>query len=280
MLATSILAGTILMAAPSVLVYNAAQGTSTPVQGGFTLIFDIAGPPEIVGKLRSANVILGIEELQIRESGRRTILSASPQGSLVRLAVDKATVSGTFHGKPFQYEFTSGPPPANLQQDPVRQLAFALSIGGRNFTLGPKGEYQSGGADDDAGAEAMAVIIDAPVRLPDQPVDVGQQWTREWGGARRHKENDGVFRYKQTATLKSLDKGRAVIAFTTTGRLDIPEGKNTQNEETVVDARGSVTLDVKTGMIVSTQSAGTLTTAFQGGALTLTRRIEASFAEK
>lgn len=281
MLVRSLLVGSLLTAmaaAPTMLVYSAKQGVSAPAQGGFTLLFDIAAPPELVAKLRNANVILGIEKLQIRESGRRSILSTSAQGALVRLAPDKATVTGTYQGKPFKYDF-AGAPPADLAKDQVRQFAFALSMGGRNFTLGPKGEYTSGSTDDDAAAEAMAMMIDAPVRLPETAVDVGQQWTREFAGNRKHKETGAVFRYKQNATLKSLAQGRAVIAFTTSGRLDIPPEKNTEKEETTVQTSGSVTLDMKSGLVVASTSTGTLTTAFQGGAIKLTRRIDASFSE-
>lgn len=270
---------TVLMAAPTVLLYNAKPGASVPVQGGFTLTFDVVGPPEITTKLRAANVILGIDKLQVRGMGRRTVVSASSQGNLMRLAVEKANVSGTYLGKPFKYDFAGPTAPATLQKDEVGQFAFAISMGGRTYTLGPKGDYLTGSADDDAAAEAMSVIIDAPVRLSDTAVDIGQSWTREWTGARRNKDNGGVFHYKQTATIKSLVKGRALIDFSVSGRLDIPADRNPQKEETTLELTGTVTLDSTTGMVVASRSSGTVATAFEGGTLRLTRRIDANFTE-
>jgi len=128
----------------------------------------------------------------------------------------------------------------------------------------------------------MGLVIDAPVRLPDSAVELGEEWTREWIGAKRQRDNDGIFHYRQTASLQEIENGsqRARIIFETTGRLEISPDRNSGGEETVFEAKGSIVLDLKTGQLAVTDCSGTITSEFKYAGLKIVRGIEAKYEEQ
>ena len=156
-------------------------------------------------------------------------------------------------------------------------------MGGRAYTITAKGEYSSGDLDEDAQGEALSLLIDAPVRLPDQPVSVGEEWTTEWTGDRQQKEHEGVFKYRQTAKLEEIVENgsrRAHITFEINGSMEIPPESNPQQEETLMTVIGSIVLDLDSGLIVANKSSGTITTELKSVGLKLVREIESNYEEK
>ncbi len=273
----------LLMAGPETLSYRGKSGDSIPTQGVFTLTLDILGPDAVTGQLRSENTMLFIQRLHVHGEGSRVITSSEEKGNNVQILFDRARVEGTYDNELYQFDFERTSPPENLQKDQFLLFSWALSMGGRHYKLGPKGEYFTGDPNDDAHSEAVNLLIDAPVRLPNHGVKVGEEWANEWTGVRRQEDNDGAFHYRQTASLQEIVENgsrRAHISFETTGRLQIPPGKNTNGEETLLEAKGSIVLDLENGLVIATNSSGTVTSEFKASGVKIVWWIEAKYEEK
>jgi hypothetical protein len=124
----------------------------------------------------------------------------------------------------------------------------------------------------------MGIIVDAPVRLADHAVTVGEEWTTQWSGSRQVK--DGVFRYSQTAKLVEMIDGPPAVArisFTTTGTLEIPAEKNIQLEETKLESKGTVSLDLTTGLVTSVVSSGAILTELKKLGLQIVRQMSVTY---
>jgi hypothetical protein len=253
-----------------------------PLSGGFTLNLDVQGPAALVSQVRASAPILSIERMQVSGNGGQ-VISANSQGSDVQVAFEKARVEGIYKSKPFQFDFEQSNRPKNLEQDPLQLISWVYSLGGRRFSRGVLGEYTIGDEKTDAQTEAMGVIIDAPVRLPEGPAKVGDEWTSEWKGARAESETQGVFRYRQTAQLRKIEEGespRAHIGFSTSGQLEIPAGRNeSRGEATVMNAEGTILLDLLTGRVVSSETSGTITSDFRVG-FKIIRGIKTKYEER
>jgi hypothetical protein len=273
-----------LLALQETLTYRPAPGQPKPVTSEFTYNFDITGPAALVGQLINSNPVLSIKEIRATRTGKLSVTAGANNTSHVELTFEKAHVNGLNGDKPFEVDLDSTtsltPQDLTSAQQAPRILSFVLSMGKRDFLLGPQGEYSLVDTKQDAQDEATGTIVDAPVRLPAHAVSVGEQWTSEWIGNVAHKKNGGKFHYKQTARLAEIVPGpapRARITFATTGALDIPAGKNPQNEETVLDAKGFILLDLQTGTVVASESAGTVTTDMKGASLKMVLRATAKF---
>jgi hypothetical protein len=192
---------------------------------------------------------------------------------------DHASVEGTFDGKPFRFEFDLDAPPEGLKENPLQQICWNLGMGGRRYTLGPQGEYLVGDLKGDAHGEAMALAIDGPVRLPDAAVAVGQEWTTEWVGALRQQKSDGVFHFRQSAKLEQIEDAgsRAHITFATSGPLQMSPDRNAAGEETLLDAKGSIVLDLAAGLPAIIESSGTITTQLKGAGMKMVRAIASKY---
>ena len=91
--------------------------------------------------------------------------------------------------------------------------------------------------------EALDLAANAIVRLPEKPVAAGEEWTLEWKGAHKQKDNEGIFAFKQKAKLERIEKPVARLSFEITGKLEIPEAKRDKNaeiQETRFEAKGIV----------------------------------------
>ena len=273
-----------LIAGSETLTYRPAPGPPKAVKSEYTYDFEMTGPATLVAQLVKANPMLSIKQIRATRTGQLSVTAGANNGSHVELIFDTAHVSGLNGDKPFQLDLDKGIDPMSMDlkspQEAPRVLAFVLAMGKRDFLLGPQGDYSLVDTKQDAQGEATGIIVDAPVRLPPNAVNVGQEWTSEWIGKAADKKNGGKFRYKQTAKLAEIVAGptpRARITFATTGTLDIPAGSNPQNEETILDATGFILLDIQTGTVVASESAGTVTSDIKGAAVKLVRRTTAKF---
>lgn len=273
----------VLMAATPAAETLSYQGKAlepVPVHGLATVGFDISGPKALTEKLLASNVMLSVQKLQATTEGHRTVSASDGKTRTIQYLVDKAHVDGTFRNKSYQYDFVKASPPVDLQQDQLRQFSWAFSVGGRNFKLGTNGEYITGDDKDDAQGEAMGVIMDAPVRLPNHPVQAGEEWTAEWRGDRRAKDNGASFQYKQKGKIVQFTDAaprRARIAFETTGRLDVP---NPQTGETILESKGAIVLDLTSGVVVAQESSGTITTDVKSAGLKIIIKVDAKYEQK
>lgn len=259
------------------LVYKGKPGESANARGGFSTTLEISGPQDLARQLRGSNAMLALQQLVVSGAGRRSITDAGAQKIGVQILFDTAKANGTFNAKPFTFDFDRNARPATIDQDKLQQICWGMAMGGRHYSLGPKGEYLNGDASADAHGEALAVSIDAPVRVPDEPVAVGQSWTTEWSGARKQKESGAAFLYRQTATLDAVDGSKARLAFTLNGTLVFSSQPSPQREESKLETKGIVVLDLDTGMPASIRSEGVITTELKVAGIKLVRGVSSNY---
>jgi hypothetical protein len=268
-----------LVLAPQSLVYKPTAAEPRPITSTFTYALKFTGADALVAQLQSSNPILSVSELRATRKGKLTI--DGEKDSHIQVTFESSHVEGLVAAKPFQLDFAPGAPAPAMQdlstpQKVAQLVSWGLTMGPRNFTLGPTGDYSLVDTQQDAQGEATGVIVDAPVRLPGHAITAGGEWTSDWIGKRPQKNNGAVFKFHQTAKLLDMSAGpspRAHISFVTTGTLEVPPAKNPQGEVTSLDAKGTVTLDVASGVVVGIDAAGAITTELKQAGLKIERRL-------
>jgi hypothetical protein len=256
------------------LVFKGTPGESVPVRGGFTTTFDVSGPPILTRQLTGTNPMLALQTYRMSGEGRRTV-EADERGCAVRIMYDHAHVEGIFGSKPFDFD-VSPAMPENFKEDKLVEIAWGLAMAGRHYLLGPKGEYRPAKAATDAHGEAFAMLIDAPLRLPEEGVNVGQEWTTEWAGECTHKDTGATFHYRQTAVLEELINGQSArITYSTAGTLEFLGKPSPQREGSVFEAKATMVLDLQAGLPVMVETSGTLTTELKQAGVKMVRGTSA-----
>jgi len=261
-----LMGGIMLMAMSENLVYR-TNTEVTPIQGEMIYEAKVTGPEALTTQLLASNSALSIQHLKTLRTARR-MPAPSGVADSVEIVVDTAQVEGRAADKPFHFQFAQPAAPAGVAADPVGQFAWGLSMAPRRYTLGPKGAYRLTDAGQDAQAEAVGVIVDAPVRLPDRPVGAGDHWTTEWNGIARKKDG-GIFHYQQRAVIEEIvgASERARISFSTSALMYDASGKPLQGEETKLDAKGAILLDLRSGVVLHVDSTGTMSTEIKTAGL-------------
>jgi len=246
--------------------------------GAFTYALHVKGFAIHVNQVRSSSPMSAIELLQATRHGRRVMSAGEDGTNHVEIIFDRAHVEGRTRDNTFQFDFDEASAPAP-GEDPLRQFSWVLAAAPRRFMLGPNGEYQPTNPNQEAHAEAIGVIVDLPIRVPDGPVQAGAHWNGEWTGTSRKK--DGArFHYRQSAQVEEILEGpapRARISFSTSGVLQIPPQQNSQGEQTALDAKGFVLVDVATGRIDAGESAGAISTDITSIGLKIVHEITATY---
>ena len=274
------------------LKYGGKVGDKTAVKGEMTITLKLDGTEDFVNMLRSSMEFLQFEKIHIRGEGERKIVKSDKKGNteaFVEFA--SARVDGTFDDKPYEFDFERASPPEGLDKDKLKQICWFLSMGGPQILVDPKGTYRSSDPNKDAWSEATDVMGSGIIRFSDKPVKKGEEWTVEWKTAYKQKDNDGRFALKQKAKIEKLDGKRATIAFELTGTMEIPEAKrdkNAEKQETKLEAKGTVVIDVDTGLVRSVTSKGSIAAHYKatdpdsGAAheLKMEEGIESKYEEK
>jgi hypothetical protein len=266
------------MADPISLVTVGTPGESRAARGGFTTTLDLNGPPILTRQLSASNPLLALRSYRVHGEGQRSV-EKSERGCAVRIQYDNAHVDGTFGSKPFEFDWTPAKP-SNFDEDKLVELTWGLAMAGRHYLLGPKGEYRPAKAETDANGEAFSILIDAPLRLPQDSVSVGQEWTTEWTGECTHKNTGAQYDYRQTAVVQELTDGAtpcARIAFTTSAALRFPDLPGPQREESVLEAKGTVLFNLADGLPVMVESAGSITTDLKQAGVKMIRGVSAKY---
>jgi hypothetical protein len=266
------------MADAITLVTAGTPGESKAVRGGFTTTLELSGPPILTRQLAGSNPLLALKTYRVTGDGQRTI-GESERGCAVRIQYDQARAEGMFGSKPFEFDWTPEKP-ANFEDDKLVELTWGLAMAGRHYLLGPKGEYRPAKAETDANGEAFALLIDAPLRLPEDAVSLGQEWTVEWVGEFPHKHAGARYHYQQMALLHELLEGespRAQISFKTVAALRFPDLPGPQNEESVLEVKGTVLLNLADGLPVVVESAGLITTDLKQAGVKMVRTVSSKY---
>jgi hypothetical protein len=262
------LAALLLLQDPGVeLKYGGKRGDKTPLSGAVTLKLKIDGTEAITNLVRSSMEFLSFSEIRIRGEGARRVTGPGDKGTGHKVEYATARVEGTYDDEPFSFDFERAAPPPDLQKEKLKQICWYFSMAGPDYRLGPRGEYASNDPNKDAWGEGLDHIVNAVVRLSDGPVAVGGAWSSDWKGVYKQKDNDGMFAFRQKARLEKLEGGRATIAFETSGKLEIPESKRDKNaevQETLLDAKGTVTLDTGSGLVLALDCAGAVKGKYKG----------------
>ena len=253
--------------APVELSYGGKKGDKVELAGETTLKLKIDGTEAITNLIRSAMEFLSFNEIHIRGEGVRRVTAPGAKGAGHRVEYVSARVEGKYDDEPYLFDFERGSPPSDLTSNKLKQICWFLSMAGPEYRLGAKGEYTSNDPNKEAWGEALDLAVNAIVRLPDKPLSVGGEWSTEWKGTHKQKDNDGMFAFRQKAKLEKLEKGAARIAFELSGKLEIPEAKRDKNAEiqdTKLDAKGTITLDLSTGLVTSQECAGGVKAHYKG----------------
>ena len=249
------------------LAYGGKKGEKTGVTGDVTLKLKIEGTEAITNLVRSSMEFLSFSEIRIKGDGVRRLAGANDKGMQHKIEYATARVAGTYDDEPYEFDFERKAPPGDLSSNKLKQICWFLSMAGPEYRLAPKGAYASNDPNKEAWGEALDLAVNAIVRLPEKPVSPGAEWTAEWKGTHKQKDNEGIFAFKQKAKVEKLEKGVARIAFELSGRLEIPEAKRDKNaeiQETKFEAKGSITLDTATGIVTSQECAGGVTAKYKG----------------
>lgn len=249
------------------LKYGGKRGDKPPVTGEVTLKLKIDGTDAITNLVRSSMEFLSFSEIRIKGAGVRRWTGSSAKGAGLRVEYATARVEGTYDDEAFRFDFERGTPPVDLSTNKLKQICWFLSMGGPDYRVGPRGEYASNDPNKDAWGEALDLVVNGLVRLPDKPVSAGEEWTSEWKGTNRQKDNEGVFAYRQKAKLEKFEKSVARISFESTGKLEIPDAKRDKNaelQETAYEAKGTVSIDLETGLAVSHETSGAVRAKYKG----------------
>ncbi len=249
----------LLLQDPIELKYGGEKGASAPVDAAYTLTLKITGTEQMVTMVRSAEAFFGFEKIRVRASGERKILSNTKGKVHVKIEVDEARVDGVYDDEKYEFDFEKSAPPEGLDKDKLQQICWFLGMGGRDYTLGLKGDYKSSDENQDAWGEILDYASVAAVRLPDAPVKVGEEWESKWKTERKQKDNDGRYAIAQKAKIEKIEKNVARISFSAKASLEIPKekvDKNQKKSENVFEASGWVDLDLKTGAALGSESKG------------------------
>jgi len=249
------------------LKYGGKKGDKTAIEGEVTLKLKIDGTEAITNLVRSSMEFLSFSEIRIKGEGVRRVTGPSAKGVGHKVEYAAARVAGTYDDEPFQFDFERGAPPGDLTTSKLKQICWFLSMGGPDYRVGSRGEYASNDANKEAWGEALDLVVSAVVRLPEKPVAAGEEWTLEWKGAYKQKDNEGIFAFRQKAKVEKFEKTVAHISFETTGKLEIPEGKRDKNaevQETTFEAKGTLGLDVESGLAVSHDTTGAVRAKYKG----------------
>ena len=249
------------------LKYGGKRGDKTEVAGEVTLKLKIDGTEALTNLVRSSMEFLSFSEIRIKGEGVRRVTAPSAKGTGHKVEYSAARVAGTYDDEPFQFDFERGTPPADLSTSKLKQICWFLSMAGPDYRIGTRGEYSSNDANKEAWGEALDLAINALVRLPEKPVAAGEEWTLEWKGTYKQKDNEGIFAYRQKAKVEKFEKSVARIAFETTGKLEIPEAKRDKNaevQETTFESKGTLGLDVDSGLAVSHDTTGAVKAKYKG----------------
>jgi hypothetical protein len=244
------------------LKYGGRRGDKTPLKGDVTLKLKIEGTEAITNLVRSSMEFLSFSEIRIKGEGVRRVTAT---GHKVEYA--SARVEGTYDDEPCAFDFERESPPGDLSARKLKQICWFLSMAGPDYRVGPRGEYSSNDPEKDGWGEALDLVVNGLVRFSDKPVAPGGEWTVEWKGAYKQKDNDGIFAYRQKARLEKLEKSVARISFETTGKLEIPDAKRDKNaevQESLFEAKGTVALDVESGLVLSHEAAGGVRGRYKG----------------
>ena len=257
----------LLQSEPVALKFGGTTDDSQPVTVELTLTLKISGTDQIVNMVRSAEAFLNFEKIRVRGEGKRHIKAVEKGAVRYRLDMEQARVDGRYDDEDYEFDFSAASPPEGLD-DPkkkLQQICWWLGMGGREYTLDPKGVYASNDQNQDAWGELLDYVGVGAVRLPEKPVAVGVEWESKWKTARKQKDNDGKYAVVQKAKVERVEKKdgrrRARISYAMTGDLEVAKERqdpNAKKSENKFEGSGWIEVDADSGFVIAGEGKGTV----------------------
>ncbi len=252
---------------PVTLQYGTEKSKAEPVRSGGSLTIKVEGTDTLVNHVNMSHPIFALQKVEWKMEGTYECTGKARH----KLSGFRAHVEGIYDDEEYTRDFQLWEPPENLGKDMFELILWAISMGPETFTRKADGTYMKEDKDQDAFGEALAIYTRGAIRMPKNPVQVGDSWTSSWTTKNRQKDNGGRFKLTQKAVLKKIEtRGGyrvAVIEAEMSGKLDVPKGrkdKSAKESWTKTEGRMSIELEIETGRVLVSRGEGKVHAYYRG----------------
>jgi len=225
----------------------------------------IEGSEQIANFVRSMHPFLSMEKLMIRAEGGAQIVSKNKR----KVDFDEARVEFRYDDEDHELDFQKGQP-AEDGKNKLRQMMWFMAAAGKNYSLSPDGEFRSDDPNQDHNGEAMEIIANGIIRMPDREVKEGETYEKTWKGQRSEKGKQAKFDFKQKVTVEKIEErdGRKVATLSgeLTGQLDGKKDPAADEGWTKVDGKMKTVIEVETGRVLASEGKGAVVGYFRNTA--------------
>jgi hypothetical protein len=225
----------------------------------------IEGSEQIANFVRSMHPFLSMEKLLIRAEGGAQIVSKNKR----KVDYDEARVELRYDDEDHELDFQKGQP-AEDAKNKLRQMMWFLAAAGKNYTLSPEGDFRSEDPNQDHNGEAMEIIANGIIRMPDKDVKEGETYEKTWKGQRSEKGKQAKFDFKQKVTVEKIEErdGRKVATLSgdLTGQLDGKKDPSAEEGWTKVEGKMKTVIELETGRVLASEGKGAVVGYFKNTA--------------
>lgn len=225
----------------------------------------IEGSDVLANFVRSMHPFLSMEKLLIRAEGGLQVTGRNRR----KMDYEEARVELRYDDEEHEYEYQKGQAP-EADKDKLRQMMFYFAASGKNFTLSPEGEFRSDDANQDHNGEAMEIIANGIIRMPDKDVKEGETYEKTWKGQRSEKGKQAKFDFKQKVTVEKIEerdgKKVATLSGDLTGQLDGKKDPSAEEGWTKVEGKMKTVIEVETGRVLASEGKGAVVGYFKNTA--------------
>ncbi len=225
----------------------------------------IEGSEQIANFVRSMHPFLSMEKLLIRAEGGAQVVSKNKR----KVDYDEARVELRYDDEDHELDFQKGQP-AEDAKNKLRQMMWFLAAAGKNYTLSPEGEFRSEDPNQDHNGEAMELIANGIIRMPDKEVKEGETYEKTWKGQRSEKGKQSKFDFKQKVTVEKIEerdgKKVATLSGDLTGQLDGKKDPSAEEGWTKVEGKMKTVIELETGRVLASEGKGAVVGYFKNTA--------------
>ena len=225
----------------------------------------IEGSEQIANFVRSMHPFLSMEKLLIRAEGGAQVVSKNKR----KVDYDEARVELRYDDEDHELDFQKGQP-AEDAKNKLRQMMWFLAAAGKNYTLSPEGEFRSEDPNQDHNGEAMEIIANGIIRMPDKEVKEGETYEKTWKGQRSEKGKQAKFDFKQKVTVEKIEekdgKKVATLSGDLTGQLDGKKDPSAEEGWTKVEGKMKTVIELETGRVLASEGKGAVVGYFKNTA--------------
>lgn len=247
------------------LEYRWPRGSKQKLDVDLSLELKMDGTETAINFIRSSAEFFSFEKIHLRAEGERTVLRSREGDPRVHLAYASATVEGRYDDQDFSYRFERGKAPDG---DKLRGILWLIFLAGKTYSVRPDGDCEFEDKNQDATGEVLDLISHGLLRLPDVVVSPGAEWEKTFETKRIQKDNRGRFEIVQKSKLEKVERGKAHIASTFTGRIVLPEERsvdpNVEKAEAGCEGECRLVFDAERGEPVSSESKGKVRFYYKG----------------